>query len=119
MNVWSLARRGLRAAFGWWWRQARPSTGADLLGDGVARPAHATGRPPTPDERWLPTAPATGPWADIDPHSAGRWPRRASLLALAGWGGLVWLRVRRDLRAWPLADRAPGADAPTSADRHG
>ncbi len=119
MNLWSLARRGLGAAFGWWWRQARPSTGADLAGRGVARPEHETGRPPTPEERWLPTVPPTGPWADVDPHAAGRWPRRTSLLAVAGWGALVWLRVKRDLRAWPRADRAPGDIGEDRPERHG
>lgn len=118
MSPWSLARRGLRAAFGWWWRQTRPSAGAELAGSGVARPEHETGRPPTPEERWLPTTPATGAWAHVDPHAAGRWPRRASLVAVAGWGALVWLRVRRDLRGSVRAERAVGAIAQDPPDRH-
>lgn len=115
----SLARRGLRATFGWWWRQARPSAGADLRGSGAARPAHETGRPPTPGERWLPTTPASGPWAHVDPHAAGRWPRRASLVVVAGWGALVWLRVRRDLRRPMRGERALGANVQDPAERHG
>lgn len=99
MTIGSLARRGITALVRWWWQSARPSTGADLRGQGVARPEHVTGRPPTPEERWVPTTPATGPWAEVDPHAAGRWPRRTTLLAVGGWGALVALRVRRGLRS--------------------
>lgn len=106
MTVWSLARRGLRMLVGWWWQQVRPSAGAGLAGTGEARTLEEAGRPPTPGERWSPSAPATGPWADIDPHAAGRWPRRTSLAVVAAWAGVVALRVRRDLRAFPRDQRA-------------
>lgn len=118
MSPWSLARRGLRTAFGWWWRSARPSAGADLSGSGIARPEHETGRSPTPEERWLPTAPTTGPWAHVDPHAAGRWPRRASLVAVAGWGALVWVRARRDLRQPSRDERAVAKINKDSTERH-
>lgn len=98
MNVRPLARRALRSGLRWGWAQARPGIGADLGGRGVARPAHETGRPPTSQERWLPATQATGPWEHVDPHSAGPWPRRGSLVMVAVWATLVGLRVRRDLR---------------------
>lgn len=107
MTPWSLVRRGVRALFGWWWQSARPSVGASLAGSGEARPAHVAGRPPLPEERWQPSSERepTGPWADVEPHTTGRWPRRGSLLTLAAWAGLVALRVRRDLRATAGAER--------------
>ena len=101
MTVGALARRGLRMVAGWWWRQVRPSTGAGMGGAGEARTLHEAGRPPTSEERWSPSAPATGPWADVDPHTAGRWPRRTSLVVVAAWAGAVVVRVRRELRGRP------------------
>lgn len=99
MTAWSLARRGLRTLAGWWWRSARPSSGAVLQGRGDAVPEHVAGRPPTPEERWRPSIEPTGPWAEVDPYAAGRWPRRATMAVVAAWGAMVALRVRRDLRA--------------------
>jgi hypothetical protein len=100
-----LLRRGLRAGWSWWWRDARPATGANLRGSGEAVPQHVSGRAPTPGERWTPTTPSTGPWADVDPHSAGRWPRRGSVAVVALWAGAVALRVRRDVRRWSREER--------------
>lgn len=99
MTTWSLARRGLRMLAGWWWRSARPSAGGTLRGRGEARPAHVAGRSPRPEERWRPTVEPTGPWADVDPYAAGRWPRRATLVVVAAWAGAVGLRVRSDVRS--------------------
>lgn len=99
MRTWSLARRGLRMLAGWWWRAARPSYGGTLQGSGEARPAHVAGRAPSPEERWRPSVEPTGPWADVEPHAAGRWPRRTSLAVVAAWAAAVGLRVRRDVRA--------------------
>lgn len=99
MTIGRLVRRGVRWVLGWWWQSVRPSTGATLAGSGQpARPAHETGRPPRPDERWLPSAPTSGPWADVDPHQVGRWPRRSQVVMVAVWGAMVGWRVRRDLR---------------------
>lgn len=98
MKVGRHVRRGLRLGRRWWWQQARPSTGATLAGSGEARPLADAGRPPTPQERWLPSTPTTGPWAGADPHAAGRWARPTSLAMLAVWAGAVGLRVRRDVR---------------------
>ncbi len=96
-----LLRRGLRRLVGWWWQSARPATGATVGGSGApARPLHEAGRAPSSDERWLPTAPATGPWAKVDPHASGRWPRRTSLAVVALWGAAVGWRVRRDVQGW-------------------
>lgn len=90
--------RAARSAAGWWWRSARPSTGVLLPPGAPARPAHETGRAPRPDERWVPSSPATGPWADVDPHAAGRWPRAGSVAAVAAWAAAVGWRLRKDLR---------------------
>ena len=97
MNTRRLLRRGARFGARWWWQQARPAYGGNLAGRGVARPEHETGRAPTPSERWTPSIPASGPWANAEPHVAGRWPRGASMAVVAAWGVAVGLRVRRDL----------------------
>lgn len=98
MTVGRFVRRGARYGARWWWQQARPAYGGNLAGRGEARPLHEAGRPPTPDERWTPTIPASGPWTNVEPHTAGRWPRGASMLMVAAWGAAVAVRVLRDLR---------------------
>ena len=105
MTIGRLVRRGLRRLAGLWWRSVRPTTGAHLPGGRPARPEHETGRPPRPDERWLPSAPPAGPWAGVDPHATARLPRRGSVLAVVAWGAMVGWRVRRDVQAWQR-DRA-------------
>jgi hypothetical protein len=100
MTPRSLVRRGLRTLLRWWWQTVRPPTGGPFPDAGEARPAHIAGRPPTPQERWRPTTPASGPWSDVDPTVTPFLPRRSSVLAVAAWGALVGLRLRRDLRAY-------------------
>lgn len=99
MTVVGLVRRALRWGIGWWWQSVRPARGAAFPDAGPARPVHETGRAPHPHERWSAAGTPTGPWADVEPHAAGAWPRRGTLAVLAAWAGMVAFRVRRDLRA--------------------
>lgn len=95
-----LVRRGLRTFVRWWWQSVRPPAAGPLPDAGEARPAHIAGRPPTPQERWRPTTPTSGPWSDVDPTTTPFLPRRSAVIAVGAWGALVGLVVRRDLRAY-------------------
>ena len=90
--TWRAARFGAGQA----WSGVRPGRVTDLTARGEAVPRDGTA--PRPDQVFLPTTRATGPWADVDPLVADRWySRHSAVAALAMWT-FIGLRVRRALR---------------------
>lgn len=89
--------RAARMGAGQAWAGVRPGGVTDLTARG-ATAAPRDGTTPRPDQVFLPTTRATGPWADVDPLLAGRWYSRHSVLAAVAMWAYIGFRVRRALR---------------------